>query len=185
MQIGGLPDSASGPQSGSLSATQWPAVITTRGLIREPPQNSRTRAFPESFGRREDDGRLPWVGRDRRGGAADDPRLCGSPALRDRRRRRQRRDGHEHGERHESGPPRHTGIESAGTEKRVVIQPIATMRSIGRVARSAISGGTLTSCLKSRSESRTFGRVIIFMYLQNAIRLASISFAWGAACWSG
>ena len=37
----------------------------------------------------------------------------------------------------------------------------------------------------SRSESRTFGSVIIFMYLQKAIRLASISFAFGAACCSG
>ena len=58
-------------------------------------------------------------------------------------------------------------------------------RSIGSVARSAISGGTLTSYLKSRSESRTFGSVIAFMYLQKAIRFASTSFACGAACWSG
>jgi hypothetical protein len=38
-----------------------------------------------------------------------------------------------------------------------------TMRSIGTRARSAISGGTLTSYLISRSESRSFGSVIIFM----------------------
>jgi hypothetical protein len=44
--------------------------------------------------------------------------------------------------------------------------PIATMRSIGMRARSAIAGGTLTSNFISRSESRSFGRVIIFMYLQ-------------------
>ncbi len=64
-------------------------------------------------------------------------------------------------------------------------QPIATMRSIGSRARSAISAGTLTSTFISRSESRTFGSVIIFMYLQKAIRLASIRFACGAAWWSG
>ena len=43
-------------------------------------------------------------------------------------------------------------------------------------------GGTLTSNFISRSESRSFGRVIIFMYLQKAIRLASIRFARGATC---
>ena len=64
-------------------------------------------------------------------------------------------------------------------------QPMATIRSIGSFARSASSGGTLTSNFISRSESRSFGRVIIFMYLQKAIRLASISRACGAACWSG
>ncbi len=42
-------------------------------------------------------------------------------------------------------------------------QLIATIRSIGTRARSAISGGTLTSCTPSRSESRSFGSVIIFM----------------------
>jgi hypothetical protein len=41
--------------------------------------------------------------------------------------------------------------------------PIATMRSIGTRARSAISSGTLTSCFRSRSESRSLGSVIIFM----------------------
>ncbi len=45
-------------------------------------------------------------------------------------------------------------------------QPIATMRSIGSLARSAISAGTLTSNFISARESRSFGRVIIFMYLQ-------------------
>ena len=44
--------------------------------------------------------------------------------------------------------------------------PIATIRSIGIRARSAISPGTLTSNFISRSASRSFGRVIIFMYLQ-------------------
>ena len=44
--------------------------------------------------------------------------------------------------------------------------PIATIRSIGIRARSAISSGTLTSNFMSRSASRSFGRVIIFMYLQ-------------------
>ena len=37
------------------------------------------------------------------------------------------------------------------------------MRSIGMRARSAIAGSTLTSGLRSRSESRSFGSVIIFM----------------------
>ena len=45
-------------------------------------------------------------------------------------------------------------------------QPIATIRSIGIRARSAISSGTLTSNFISRRASRSFGRVIIFMYLQ-------------------
>ena len=63
--------------------------------------------------------------------------------------------------------------------------PIATMRSIGTLARSATSAGTLTSNFSSARESRSFGRVIIFMYLQKAIRLASIRFAFGATCWSG
>ena len=44
--------------------------------------------------------------------------------------------------------------------------PIATMRSIGSRARSAISAGTLTSNFISRRASRSFGSVIIFMYLQ-------------------
>ena len=46
-----------------------------------------------------------------------------------------------------------------------------TMRSIGRRARSASCWGTLTSTLSSRSDSATLGRVIIFMYLQNQVRL--------------
>ena len=71
-----------------------------------------------------------------------------------------------------AAPPRHR-------------QPIATIRSIGSLARSAIWGGTLTSCFRSRRLSRTFGSVIIFMYLQKAMRLASISFASGAASCSG
>jgi hypothetical protein len=64
-------------------------------------------------------------------------------------------------------------------------QPIATMRSIGTRARSAIAGGTLTSPVMSRRQSRSFGSVIIFMYLQNAIRLAAIRSARGAASSSG
>jgi hypothetical protein len=64
-------------------------------------------------------------------------------------------------------------------------QPIATMRSIGRRARAATASATLTSWRRSRSESRSFGSVIIFMYLQNAIRLASINRARGAACRRG
>ena len=44
--------------------------------------------------------------------------------------------------------------------------PIATMRSIGTRARSATSAGTLTSNFISRRLSRSFGSVIIFMYLQ-------------------
>jgi hypothetical protein len=63
--------------------------------------------------------------------------------------------------------------------------PMATMRSIGSFAFSAISAGTLTSNFISTRESRSFGSVIIFMYLQTAIRLASIRFAFGATCCSG
>ena len=74
---------------------------------------------------------------------------------------------------------------SVAPQPRARGQPIATIRSIGTFARSAISGGTLTSTFISRSESRSFGSVIIFMYLQKAIRLASIRFACGAACCSG
>ena len=44
--------------------------------------------------------------------------------------------------------------------------PIATMRSIGSRARAAISAGTLTLNFISRRASRSFGSVIIFMYLQ-------------------
>ena len=40
---------------------------------------------------------------------------------------------------------------------------IATIRSIAPRARSAISGGTVTTCFQSRSESRSFSSVIIFM----------------------
>jgi hypothetical protein len=64
-------------------------------------------------------------------------------------------------------------------------QPMATMRSIGTRARSAIAGSTRISWRRSRRESRSFGSVIIFMYLQKAIRFASIRFACGAAICSG
>ena len=40
---------------------------------------------------------------------------------------------------------------------------ISTMRRIAPCARSATSGGTVTWCCMSRSESRTFSSVIIFM----------------------
>ena len=81
--------------------------------------------------------------------------------------------------------PASTPRGSVAPQPRARGQPIATIRSIGTFARSAISGGTLTSTFISRSESRSFGSVIIFMYLQKAIRLASIRFACGAACCSG
>lgn len=56
---------------------------------------------------------------------------------------------------------------SFGAERHSICRyPIATIRSIGIRARSAISSGTLTSNFISRSASRSFGRVIIFMYLQ-------------------
>ena len=42
------------------------------------------------------------------------------------------------------------------------------MRSSASRARSAIAGSTVTSCFQSRSESRSFSSVIIFMYLQMA-----------------
>ena len=50
-----------------------------------------------------------------------------------------------------------------GVRPAVAGQPIATMRSIGVRARSAISRGTCTTGLPSRSASRSFGSVIIFM----------------------
>ena len=49
---------------------------------------------------------------------------------------------------------------------------IATIRSIGTRARSAISGSTFTTGCRSRSASRSFGSVIIFMYWHTAARLA-------------
>jgi len=66
---------------------------------------------------------------------------------------------------------RHEGDFICATGSRVGIcgrpsYPIATIRSIGIRARSAISAGTLTSNFISRNASRSFGRVIIFMYLQ-------------------
>lgn len=70
---------------------------------------------------------------------------------------------------------------SSRSQKIDQVQPIETMRSIGRRALSARSSSTLTSNLRSRSESRSFGRVIIFMYLQKAILFASIRLASGAA----
>ena len=53
-------------------------------------------------------------------------------------------------------------------------QVMATMRSIGMRARAAISGETRTSYLRSRSESRSLGRVIIFMYSQTAVGLTGM-----------
>ena len=44
------------------------------------------------------------------------------------------------------------------------------MRSIAPRACAATSGSTVTSCFQSRSESRSFSSVIIFMYLQKALR---------------
>ncbi len=80
------------------------------------------------------------------------------------------------------GPwPRRPGPSRLGRQ----LYPMATMRSIGSFAFSAISAGTLTSNFISASESRSFGSVIIFMYLQTAIRLASIRLACGATCCSG
>jgi len=64
-------------------------------------------------------------------------------------------------------------------------QPSATMRSIGTRANSAISGGTRTSYFMSRSESRSFSSVIIFMYTQLASGLAGMNFTSGAAISSG
>ena len=46
---------------------------------------------------------------------------------------------------------------------REVSHEMATMRSIAPRARSAISSGTVTTNFQSRSESRSFGSVIIFM----------------------
>src|SRR6266511_1142891 len=60
-------------------------------------------------------------------------------------------------------------------------QPRATMRSIAPRARAAISGSTVTSNFQSRSESRSFSSVIIFMYLQNALRLTGSKRLLGAS----
>ncbi len=43
------------------------------------------------------------------------------------------------------------------------LHEMATIRSIAPRARSAMSSGTVTSNFQSRSESRSFGSVIIFM----------------------
>ncbi len=51
---------------------------------------------------------------------------------------------------------------------------IATIRSIGSRARAAISGGTRTTRASAISASRSLGSVIIFMYLQTAIRLTGM-----------
>src|SRR6266545_3633247 len=56
-------------------------------------------------------------------------------------------------------------------------QPRATMRSIAPRARAAISGSTVTSNFQSRSDSS----VIIFMYLQNALRLTGSKRLLGAS----
>jgi hypothetical protein len=54
---------------------------------------------------------------------------------------------------------RHSRRATAGAAR----QPIATIRSIGILASSAIRGDTLTSPVMSRRQSRSFGSVIIFM----------------------
>jgi hypothetical protein len=52
-------------------------------------------------------------------------------------------------------------------------------------ARSAISGGTRTSYLKSRKASRSLGSVIIFMNTHEASGLAGMKSTSGAAISSG
>ena len=71
---------------------------------------------------------------------------------------------------------------STGPREAIRSRPFA--RSESALVRRSPSA-TLTSNFISRRLSRSFGSVIIFMYLQKAIRLASIRLARGAACWSG
>jgi len=63
--------------------------------------------------------------------------------------------------------------------------PMATIRSIGTRALAAVSGSTLTSKFPSRSASRSFGNVIIFMNTQEASALAGMNSTSGAAIRSG
>jgi hypothetical protein len=71
---------------------------------------------------------------------------------------RQREQGHSH----EEGDDRADDQDGPAGPR---YGAIATMRSIGTRARSAISAGTSTTCesLSSASASRSFGSVIIFM----------------------
>jgi hypothetical protein len=62
---------------------------------------------------------------------------------------------------------------------------MAIIRSIGSRARAAISSGTRTSYSVLRNESRSLGRVIIFMYLQEASGLAGMKSTSGAAILRG
>ena len=54
-------------------------------------------------------------------------------------------------------------LEERPLRRRELLHEMATIRSIAPRARSAISSGTVTSYFQSRSESRSFGSVIIFM----------------------
>ena len=62
---------------------------------------------------------------------------------------------------------------------------MATIRSIGTRARSAISVGTFTSWTSSRSASLSFGSVIIFMKRQLAASLAATNSVSGSILRSG
>ncbi len=54
-------------------------------------------------------------------------------------------------------------LEELALGGRQALQTIATMRSIAPLAFAAISGSTVTTYFQSRSESRSFSSVIIFM----------------------
>ena len=65
------------------------------------------------------------------------------------------------------------------------LYPIATIRSIGTRAFAAVSASTRTSYFPSRSASRRFGSVIIFMNLHDASALAGMKSTSGAAICKG
>ncbi len=51
------------------------------------------------------------------------------------------------------------------------LRPMASIRSMGRRARSAVSGSTFTSWTRSRRDLKTFSRVTVFMYLHSMASL--------------
>jgi hypothetical protein len=109
---------------------------------------------------------IDWIGRGqrRRGGENQRRRDC-------KQRRKHEADRLAGGAGGIAGPPGY-GV-------------IATIRSIGSRARSASAGSTFTTGFRSRSASRSFGSVIIFMYLQTAARFAGMKLLPGFSTESG
>ena len=87
--------------------------------------------------------------------------------------------------------PTHLAVACVGPHTRRGVlsrraQPIATMRSIGTRARCGdLRGHAHLVAASSRSESRSFGSVIIFMYAHVASGLAGMKLTSGAAICSG